>query len=254
MAYRRDKSRSRRRAGLIGLAALLLPALRAGLASSEAEAPASPWRVMAGDGSYFESDCIGSNETPECLAESALACQVQAHHGDIGESGEFWQEICFGPGSPGAGGDLTDLPGWSVDRWLIYRLESWTLSEEDIGELWLEDEPYNTWRPGDRAVSAWWGLCLDSRGGDECQVLRAEDPRWRPGDPCPGLHCYGRLFENVGHDLPDRVFVMREFPRSRQTKERWFEGWWMVDPYIEEDIPYWSVLWRPGRWLDGPMP
>ena len=54
------------------LAALLLPPTTAGAGGTEDEA--GGWKVIAGDGTYADSECIGSNETPECYGDTMIAC------------------------------------------------------------------------------------------------------------------------------------------------------------------------------------
>jgi hypothetical protein len=226
------------------LAALLLPPMAAGAGGTEDEA--GGWKVIAGDGSYADSDCIGSNETPECYGDTMLACGMWYHPRTAARAGqhrlytlcedyEFFRDE-FYPGELFRDG-LTSDPR-SRYEWVFYHRDIWTLSEADI--RWPGGWPYKTWRPGDTAVDIRASTCYDQPGVSRCLDAREADPGWEPRDGCPTGICQGPAFEPPHFsDDPNPSLILR-----RSSK-----GWRLVTLYqasrLGSDA---SREWHPDHW------
>lgn len=220
------------------LAVLLLPPMTAGAGGTEEEA--GGWKVLALDGSYVDSECIGSNETPECYGDTMLACGMWYHPELAFPAGWYrLQALCnkhelFHDGFFFYGHDFSPYK-----TWVFYRLDIWTLREADIP--WPGGWPYKTWRPGDTVVDFQVAYCFDQPGGEACLEPRRADPGWQPSDGCPtGAVCEGWAFQNSGRLSGYRpALILRHSSR----------GWRLVSPYKEalfgSDA---SWEWHPDHW------
>lgn len=158
----------------------------------------SVWRVIAGDGSYATSNCIGSIETPGCIADTWAACYAQPH-GPLDNRSEYkpyyrFKDICR---------DLFKKVGHMPYVWFFkselplppiqfYRTRTWTVETMDIPEklnetVSTEGSPaYGLPKmlPGDTIVEMQSASC---RATNECLARRKAGKV----DTCPPVACYG---------------------------------------------------------------
>lgn len=158
----------------------------------------SAWKVIAGDGSYSTSDCIGSIDTPDCIADTWAACFAQPR-GPLDNRPEYrafyrYKDICR---------DLFKKVGWvpvlsfytsdlPLPPLQYYRTRTWQVESNDIPERYNEVETMESspafglpkMRPGDTIVEMQSATC---RGTNECLAKQ------KVGDVnvCPPVACYG---------------------------------------------------------------
>lgn len=116
---------------------LFLVAFCIGTAGAFADDRPNQWRLIAGDGSVATSDCIGTYETVDCLADSIAACDA-------------WTEFFTSDGSVQSPSICDEIPGYvdgrpfyargpkdalvhlyRTNQWILQRAEDWGLYKDD---------------------------------------------------------------------------------------------------------------------------
>lgn len=202
---------------------------------------ADQWQVISGDGKEVSSTCLGSNETPTCLAETAIACSVWSEGMmDSRDGRNHRAPIC------GSSGLLTlhSVLFMPVPKKLaryFYRLETWRLEDADIPNLPRRADRPPIWRAGDTVVEVHAISCRPDR---RC-LERTGTPRDAGyGANCPIVICFGPprkpdTFYGVKYYSPDAALIMR-----RDDK-----GWNLLAAYRPGSAG--SNIdnhWKPDRW------
>jgi hypothetical protein len=200
------------------LAAMTLPLLRSTLRTAALalgyiaaiSTAASAWEIIAGDGSFASSDCIGRNDNVRCLADTAMACSawsepVQFKRGEFPES----HPICelsndFGVLSFGLAPQHLQV--------ITYLTDIWTLEEKDI-----EVPGASTlWRAGDVAVDFYFAAC------SPLPACFENLPYWDMGreavwELCPPIQCWGSPRVAPEYIMPRKTLIMRQLSPGRWT-------------------------------------
>lgn len=194
---------------------------------------AADWKVIAGDHSYTTSDCIGSNQTAECLADTFLACEAWITLGEYTESRSAEEDpICASPGLDPA---MMGAYGQPVHPFLIdmvYYLDSWTLEAKDMYRYGPEWD----WHVGDTVMDLQILRCMPRKEcleqyapGTALAELRLRCPRVdcsgsphesRPGVVAPALSLILRLENGAWQHVGAYRHV---FPRGA---EPWMPDHW----------------------------
>jgi hypothetical protein len=169
------------------------------LAAAASASSAAEWRVIAGDHSYATSDCLGSNQTAECLADTFLACEAWITSFEYTESG-FSEEdpICASPGLDPA---MMGAYGQPVHPFLIdmfYYLDSWRLEAKDLYDYSPLPNSQWAWHVGDTVMDLQVLRCMPRKDclqqyapGTALAELRLRCPRvdcsGSPHDSRPGV-------------------------------------------------------------------
>jgi hypothetical protein len=201
----------------------------AGLARAE---PVGPWRVLSGDGRLITSDCLGTNASPECLADTVIACELFSPAPDYNPDGIYHEHtLCS---SPGVRQLLGTTPIY-IDPRLVtvfYSFDPWVLAEPD---LWYRGED---WRVGDLAVDVELFACFPR---PECMQglpagLRAEEVLGQ----CRPVQCSFSAVVDfaTGRRKPSITYIMRQDVND----------WRIVDMYKDLNIPRDGELWNPAHW------
>jgi hypothetical protein len=219
--------RSKHYIGFRWLLAAVLLLLNPAIAPAD---PFGPWSVMSGDGRLVSSTCLGSNATPECLAETVIAC------------GGFTVSP-LAPGQPLIKHPLCDTPGvkmganlWPVkfDERLVvsyYTFDMWVLTEADT---WSQGK----WRAGDLAVDIYFFSCRPELSCHE--ALPKDLPPESILAECPPIDCglSADLESASGRRCPAATYFMR----------RAAEGWQVVDSYTDFMFVFSGNFWDPAHW------
>lgn len=192
--------------------------------------PQGPWRVMSGDGRLISSDCLGSNATPECLAETALACEGLSPAWSSAAPIEE-HALCQTPG-------LSMVAGtWPIDVdhrlvTIYYMFDPWTLRSEDLGS------PSSEWQAGDTALDIHLFACAPRpsclgglpEGLEPDAILKS----------CPPIRCgYSPAVDPITKQrLPDITYILRKTER----------GWAVVDMYSSVMDLFSGAGWTPDHW------
>jgi hypothetical protein len=188
------------------------------------------WKLIAGDGSIATSNCIGTYETVDCLADSIAACSAWSEHYGFmlrGEPDLFPKphplpppraDLCleipgYVDGGPffASGPKDTVLHLYKTDRWTLERPTDWNphphLNPAEAGDIVLDFE------------------ALSCSPDPAC--LRNVDP-FAPADEilarCPRTYCEDTLDVDEGRDASGQV-VSYEQPivsfLVRQIGDEW---------------------------------
>jgi len=206
----------------------MLPAVSA-LAEDK---PLEPWRMISGDRRLITSECLGSNATPDCLADTVLACELFSPGPDYSLDGLYHEDpLCS---SPGVRLLLSSTP-LHIDPQLAtiyYSFDRWVLTADD---LWSWGEG---WKVGDLAVDVETFGCFPRA---ECtQNLPAGLPAEEILAQCPPVEC---TFSDVvdfqtGRRRPGITYIMRQAS----------DGWHIVDMYKNLNVGRDAQKWDPPHW------
>jgi len=193
-----------------------------GIASVATPADAAVWKVISGDGTEVTSECLGSNETIECLVDTAIACSVWSQGIMVTVDRKHYRDsTCDSPGLLGNHDYLLLNTPKRLTRYL-YLTEQWVLTVEDIPPHFA-DYGLRSWKGGDTVVDVHAIRCTESY---QCSKNTGQpfDPEFGAG--CPITSCSGYpkrpdTYDGLHYDVPSVSFIIRkEAP-----------GWRIVDEY-----------------------
>jgi len=228
--------------------------------------PDDAWRKLSNDRTIQTSTCIGSNESPECLAESWLACQLWDLSWDyIDESKQYDPEVCRT--TPGMhAGRYGGRVRYEPEAVYHYKLDVWRLSEEDAiwrtfldvpggdsrvtaGDFEKAKSEVETYRksysnphyilvePGDTVVDIFVRsfspevACMNSIGKWKATV---------PAAVCPRTSLFDHFWvRRPGHLVSSFTLFLRRVSGSWQIVNTYGEGAFGRDPIDQ---------WRPDHW------
>jgi hypothetical protein len=170
---------------------------------------ASGWEIIAGDGSFASSDCIGRNDSVRCLADTAMACSawsesVQYKRGDIARD----HSICKLSNDIGVS-DFSLAPHHL--QAVTYLVDIWMLEEKDIEEPGAS----TSWQAGDVAVDFFFAACGPLPACFERLPYwdMSREAVWKL---CPATNCWGSPYIDPEYTLPLKTLIMRQ-----QQDDRW---------------------------------
>lgn len=168
----------------------------------------SAWEIIAGDGSFASSDCIGRNDNVRCLADTAMACSAWS------ESARYKRDklpkvhpICELSNDFG----VTDFSLAPHHLQIItYLADIWTLEQKDIevpgASTW--------WQAGDVAVDFYYAACAPMRACFERLPYwdMSREAVWKL---CPPTSCEGSPHINPEYTMPLDTLIMRRIEDDR---------------------------------------
>jgi len=203
---------------------------------------AEEMNVISGDRTIVSSDCIGSNATPQCLADTAMACGAWSLGPDESASGEAEDDPnCLAPWLNYRSASQV-LPG-PTRMWLqTYLVDFWVLGEADIWHR-ARTGP-DAWHAGDMAADFYIAGCVPEKS---ClQQISAQTDLQTVLAQCPRTRCIGSpriSWNSDGNGL--HLFEPTATLILRQTAS----GWEVVDWYLGvTSTGSLGDFWEPKRW------
>jgi len=205
------------------------------LSHSAPPRPEEHMGMIAADRSIISSDCIGSNESPECVAETAIACQVWSIGSDFTEDGSIFEpELCktswLSPHS------FSFQGRYEPEAIFQYRLDIWKIDQKTMRKFNARDhlERYET-RMGDVAIDVYSQICqpeiacMNSHGSWTGHVSL---------QTCPRTWCTENYGTYDGYLVPTATLLLRKND----------SGWGNF--YVYGDINFRDLedKWRPDHW------
>lgn len=195
--------------------------------------PLEPWRMISGDGRLVTSECLGSNATPDCLADTVLACELLSPPPNYNPDGLYHEHpLCSAPGVR----QLLGTIPIGIDPRLLtiyYSFDRWILTDADLWYL-AED-----WKAGDQAVDIELFACFPRLTcmQDLPAGLRADEVLGQ----CPPVQCTfsAAVDFETGRRKPNITYIMRKDADGR---------WQIVDMYKDLNIPRGAQYWNPAHW------
>ena len=225
----------------------LLPLVLLPLSAFADDSPLiNQWKTIAGDKSYASSDCIGSNETLECLIDTAVACAAWTNAQNPSGPGDWPNDpIC----------ERSELP-WLVVGILGYQI-NWPQEVVIYGaDVWrLEDinQWFGGWSPDTKAALGDWVVDIYALSCSPERKCLEQHP-FNPSLYCPPVNCSGGHFRPqptwddafVALDQPPRNVLSRAPTSSLLVREE-PEGWRVVEVHILQLEPMRGPFWTPDR-------
>jgi hypothetical protein len=193
---------------------------------------ASGWEIIAGDGSFASSDCIGRSDSVRCLADTAMACSAWSESVRY-KRGEFAQihSICkltndFGVKDFGLAPHHLQV--------ITYHADVWTLEKRDIEQPGAS----TSWQPGDVAVDFFYAACAPLPACFEGLPYRdmSREEVWRI---CPPTNCWESPLIRPEYTLPLKTLIMRQVEQDQ---------WIVLDfstPSLHGSA---GAVWFPDHW------
>lgn len=219
----------------------LLWVLWGGASSAEEWRP--HWNVISGDRQTVSSTCIGSNSTPQCLVDSAMACGAWSIPIGFSADGSYHDDaICLtttGIERSAAPLSVFAPPALMEHHYLV---DFWELTDKEMidGPIMQYPEP---WKAGDIIADLYTVSCAPEKScmtkvasGDAADILAS----------CPKTHCSGT--PSIYHDMdgdgsllfqPWTTLILRQGP----------EGWRVITTYVFANAQMHNdTAWVPNRW------
>lgn len=201
------------------------------------------WNVISGDRKTVSSTCIGTNATPQCLADSAVACGAWSTPIKFSVSGRYEDDPICGrtPGLErgGVAGLTFALPVLMEHHYLV---DFWVLTETEMIESPIMEYP-EPWQAGDLVADFYAVSCAPEKS---CMSAVASTDPSEILARCPRTHCSGTPF--ISRDLdgdgsllfwPWETLILRQSP----------EGWRVVARYnLANGKMHHDPAWVPKRW------
>ena len=220
------------------------------------DAQAAEWKVIAGDGSYSTSDCIGSNATLECLIDTLAACSAGVDLGEYRTDGRYREpNVCFDHNARMGLGIFyeeapvrTRLHYYTVDIWPLERVDDWGLDAGDHNDVAI----------GDVVVDYYATTCLPDKKVSDPACFQPLEPG-RDAPFCPPTYCYSKFdltctLNETGVEVavgpwPEEL-VLSRLPTQSVVMRNTNEGWLPVDWYMPHLIIWREPDWVAQRWRD----
>lgn len=204
---------------------------------------AADWQVISGDRLIVSSTCIGSNETPQCLADSAMACGSWSVDTKHSPDGTFIEDaICFAPG-------VNQLGVWPpttrISEELMihhYFVDFWSLDEAEIWHR-ARSSP-DPWKAGDIVADFYVVTCTPE---DNCiQTLPSGTATQDILTLCPRTYCIGS--PQITQNLDGNGLLLFE-PGYTLILRQEADGWQVLDWYRGvASTGSLGDFWYPKRW------
>lgn len=199
----------------------------------------SDWRIIAHDGSYATSDCIGTFDTPDCIADTWAACDVLGYLKDgakdyIPENHRpMCRHLLWGMGGVPAARIRWREPFHDPEIYL-YRIHTWTALEEDVNQYLRTDmitgdvvtKGLPSVLPGDTVLEFYPAGCYSRY---KCvQEQKADDMKACPPVSCQGFDLFGPKDQDYlrigcdGYPDPDGILMPLTFIILRKVDGSWF--------------------------------
>jgi len=210
----------------------LRPAIFAlGLAAAmPAVAPA--WEIVAGEGSFASSDCIGRDDSVRCLADTAMACSAWSESASYKRGKIAWRHpIC--ELSNDFGVTTFSLAPHHLQV-VTYGVDIWTLEEKDLGVPGAS----TSWQAGDVAVDFYYTVCAPLPGCFDLLPYwdMSREAVWRL---CPPTNCSGSPHFAPEYTMPLDTLIMRRIEDDR---------WSVLDFSSPSMHGSAGVAWIPDHW------
>lgn len=161
------------------------------------------WEIIAGDGSFASSDCIGRNDSVRCLADTAMACAAWSESARYMQ-GEYPVRHPICAVSNDFGVNVYSLAPHHLQV-ITYLTDTWLLQAKDIAEPGAS----TSWQVGDTVVDYYYAVCAPSRSCFEplsYWVMNRESV-WKL---CPPTNCGGSPHLDPDYTQPLHTLIMRK--------------------------------------------
>ncbi len=197
------------------------------------------WRAIARDKSTVTSDCIGSNESPGCLIDTALACAVWSYYDTTLEGGTYVEDpICRYPISVYNMSPSVSSHAQSPESNLYYFYDFWLVDAESAASF-NRLSMFRKIQEGDKAIDVRFKLC---RPEPSC-ILETNSHSLRPvpSSRCPRTEC---LYINYpDYTKPSATFVLRPTSKGIWTYVgKYYPGYFGMGGESRE--------WNPAHWKE----